>query len=191
MFTLQTNFCLVEVGGGGVKSMSRGDCELQGGKLLKLLSQIRPRILPLFCLILELPCPHTLHANYLWGGWREGALGIRRYRHLRKQCFSNHFRKRKNESVRDIHISSMQEKAIRSLVGSDCWVWYCNCQCWGSGTGCADPHVFGPPGSGTGSVRHRYGSGSGSGSFRFLINVLSGLKLCLQNKILTQNFSKK
>jgi hypothetical protein len=44
-----------------------------------------------------------------------------------------------------------------------------------------DPHVFGPP---------RSGSGSGSGSFPFLINVLSGLKKCLQNKILPQNFSK-
>jgi hypothetical protein len=33
--------------------------------------------------------------------------------------------------------------------------------------------------------------GSGSGSFPFLIKVLSGLKSCLQNKILTQNFSKK
>ncbi len=41
-------------------------------------------------------------------------------------------------------------------------------------------HVFGPP-----------GSGHGSGSFPFLINVLSGLKKCQQNKILKQNFSKK
>jgi hypothetical protein len=49
-----------------------------------------------------------------------------------------------------------------------------------------DPHVFGPPGSG--SIRRR---GSGSGSFPFLINVLSGLKQCQQNKILTQNFSQK
>ncbi len=39
-----------------------------------------------------------------------------------------------------------------------------------------DPHVFGPP---------------GSGSFPFLIDVLSGLKYCLQNRILTQNFCKK
>ncbi len=29
----------------------------------------------------------------------------------------------------------------------------------------ADPHVFGPPGSGSGSISQRYGSGSGSGSF--------------------------
>ncbi len=36
----------------------------------------------------------------------------------------------------------------------------------------------------------RYGSGPGSGSFPFLINVLSGLKQCLQNKILTQNYSQ-
>jgi hypothetical protein len=40
------------------------------------------------------------------------------------------------------------------------------------------PHVLGPPGSG--SIRRKYGSGS----FPFLIEVLSGLKLCLQNKIL-------
>jgi hypothetical protein len=48
------------------------------------------------------------------------------------------------------------------------------------------PHVFGPPGSG--SISQRSGSGSRSGSFPFLIKVLSGLKDCLQNKILTQNF---
>jgi hypothetical protein len=47
-----------------------------------------------------------------------------------------------------------------------------------------DPHVFGPPGSG--SISQRYGSGS----FPFLIKVLIGLKDCLQNKILTQNFRK-
>jgi len=29
-----------------VKSVSRGDCEWQGGKLLRLLSQLRPRIRP-------------------------------------------------------------------------------------------------------------------------------------------------
>jgi hypothetical protein len=50
-----------------------------------------------------------------------------------------------------------------------------------------DPHVFGPPGSGFISQRYR----SGYRSFHFLIKALSGLKLCLQNKILTQNFSKK
>jgi hypothetical protein len=43
-----------------------------------------------------------------------------------------------------------------------------------------DPHVFGPPRSG--SISQRYGSGS----FMFLIDVLSGLKKCLQNRILTQ-----
>ncbi len=36
-----------------------------------------------------------------------------------------------------------------------------------------DPHGFGPP-----------------GSFLFLIKMLSGLKDCLQNKILTKHFSK-
>ncbi len=41
------------------------------------------------------------------------------------------------------------------------------------------PHVFGP--SGSGPISQRYGSGSES--FLFLINVLSGLKQCLQNKI--------
>jgi hypothetical protein len=50
-----------------------------------------------------------------------------------------------------------------------------------------DTHVFGPPGSGSISQR----CGSGSGSVPFLINVLSGLKECLKNNILTQNFSKK
>ncbi len=39
---------LLKGGGGGVKSVSRGDCEWQGGKLLKLLSQLSPRIQPLF-----------------------------------------------------------------------------------------------------------------------------------------------
>ncbi len=52
-----------------------------------------------------------------------------------------------------------------------------------------DSHVFGPPGSG--SISRRYGYGFGSGSFPFLIKVLSGLKQCLQNKILTQNCNKK
>jgi hypothetical protein len=32
--------------GRGVKSVNRGDCEKQGGKLLRLLSQLRPRIRP-------------------------------------------------------------------------------------------------------------------------------------------------
>jgi hypothetical protein len=49
-----------------------------------------------------------------------------------------------------------------------------------------DPHVFGP--SVSGSICQR--CWSGSGSFPFLINVLSGLKLCLQYTILMQNFSK-
>ena len=49
--------------------------------------------------------------------------------------------------------------------------------------GDTDPDVFGPPGSG--SISQMYGS------FLFLINMLSRLKKCLQNKILTQNFSKK
>ncbi len=48
-----------------------------------------------------------------------------------------------------------------------------------------DPHVFGPPGSGSIS------ESGGSRSFPLLINVLSGLKYCLQNNILTQIFSKK
>jgi hypothetical protein len=52
-----------------------------------------------------------------------------------------------------------------------------------------DPDVFEPPGPRSGSISQRYGSGSGS--VPFLIEVLSGLKDCLQNKILTQNFSKK
>jgi hypothetical protein len=49
-----------------------------------------------------------------------------------------------------------------------------------------DPHVFVPPGSG--SINQRYGSVSGS--YPFLIKVLSGLKYCLQNKILTPNLAK-
>ncbi len=47
-----------------------------------------------------------------------------------------------------------------------------------------DPHVFGPPGSGSFSQSY------GSGSFPFLIKVLSGLKDCLQNKILTKILGK-
>ncbi len=49
----------------------------------------------------------------------------------------------------------------------------------------------GNPTSGSISQRYGCGSGYGSGSFPFLKNVLSGLKQCLQNKIVTQNFSKK
>jgi hypothetical protein len=56
-----------------------------------------------------------------------------------------------------------------------------------SSVGDPNPHVLWPPGSGF--ISHRYGSVSGS--FPFLINVLSGLKKSLQNKILTQNFGKK
>ena len=41
----QTTFA--QGGGGGIKSVSRGDCEEQGGKLLRLLSQLRSRIRPL------------------------------------------------------------------------------------------------------------------------------------------------
>ncbi len=45
MFTLQTSSKpLFLKGGGGVKSLIRGDCEQQGGELL---SQLRPRIRPL------------------------------------------------------------------------------------------------------------------------------------------------
>jgi hypothetical protein len=51
-----------------------------------------------------------------------------------------------------------------------------------------DLHGFGPPRSA--SISQRYGYGSGTGSFPFLIKMLSGLKYCLQNKILTQNFFK-
>ncbi len=52
MFTLQTSFTSVQTtfaqgGAGGVKSVSRGDFELQGGKIVRLLSQLRPRIRPL------------------------------------------------------------------------------------------------------------------------------------------------
>ncbi len=38
MFTLQTSFKPLLLKGAGIKSVSRGDCEWQGGKLLKLLS---------------------------------------------------------------------------------------------------------------------------------------------------------
>ncbi len=53
----QTTFTLW--GGGGVKSVILGDCEWQGGKLLGLLSQLRPRIRPqiqLVCLFILLSC---------------------------------------------------------------------------------------------------------------------------------------
>ena len=54
-----------------------------------------------------------------------------------------------------------------------------------------DPYVFGPLGSGgSGFISKGYGSGSGSRSFPFLIDVLSRLKKCLQNKMLTQNLAK-
>ncbi len=47
MFTLQASLKqLLLGGGGGVKSVCRGDFELQGGKLFRLLSQLRPRIRP-------------------------------------------------------------------------------------------------------------------------------------------------
>jgi hypothetical protein len=51
--------------------------------------------------------------------------------------------------------------------------------------GDTDPHVFGPPGSG--SVR----SMDPDPSLFSLRKVLSRLKECLQNKILTQNFLQK
>jgi hypothetical protein len=63
------------------------------------------------------------------------------------------------------------------------------CYFLGSSVGDPDPHVFGPPVSG--SMSQRYGSDSRFGSFSFLIEVLSGLKDYLQNKVLTQNFSTK
>jgi hypothetical protein len=47
MFTSQTSFKpLLLKRKGEVKSISRGDCDWQGGKLLRLLSQLRPRIRP-------------------------------------------------------------------------------------------------------------------------------------------------
>jgi hypothetical protein len=42
---VSNQFCSKE-GGGGVKSVGRGDCEEQWGKLLRLLSRLRPRIRP-------------------------------------------------------------------------------------------------------------------------------------------------
>jgi hypothetical protein len=48
------------------------------------------------------------------------------------------------------------------------------------------PHVIGPHGSG--SISQRYGSGSES--LPFSHNCLERTKYCLQNKIITQNFSK-
>jgi hypothetical protein len=46
MFTLKTTFARGRGGGGGIKSVSIGDFEWQGGKLLQLLSKVRPRIWP-------------------------------------------------------------------------------------------------------------------------------------------------
>ncbi len=45
--TNQFQNTIAQGGGGGGKSVSWGDCEYQGGKLLRLLSQLRPRIPPL------------------------------------------------------------------------------------------------------------------------------------------------
>ncbi len=42
-------------GGGGGKSISRDDCEEQGGKLWRLLSQLRPRVRPLYSIPVVLP----------------------------------------------------------------------------------------------------------------------------------------
>ncbi len=50
MFTLQTSFNHFCSRGRGVKSVSRGDCEQQGGKPIRLLSQLRPRIRPQYAL---------------------------------------------------------------------------------------------------------------------------------------------
>jgi hypothetical protein len=48
MFTLQTSFKpLFLRGGGGTQYVSRSDNEFEGGKLLRFLSQLCPRILPL------------------------------------------------------------------------------------------------------------------------------------------------
>jgi hypothetical protein len=51
-------------GGGGVKPVSRGDCEKQRGKLLRLLSQLRPRIRPLYSLLCTWCfCPFNIPPN--------------------------------------------------------------------------------------------------------------------------------
>jgi hypothetical protein len=85
-------------------------------------------------------------------------------------------------------MASMMSKQQSFSSSSDTVVWNTHQQFWDP-----DPDVVGP--SESGSISQRYGSGSGSwsgsGSFPFLINVLGGLKKCLQYKILTQNFSKK
>ncbi len=82
---------------------------------------------------------------------------------------------RKYRSFHKIRTSSTELECFkkrRNLV----WIKY---------TSVWDPDVFGLPGSRP--VSQRYGSGS----FPFHRKVLSGLKQCLRNKILTQNFSKK
>jgi hypothetical protein len=43
---VSTHFCSRK-GGGRVKSVGRSDCQKQGGKLFRLLSQLHPRIRPL------------------------------------------------------------------------------------------------------------------------------------------------
>jgi hypothetical protein len=53
----ETTFARGWGGGRGVKC--RGDCEQQGGKLVKLLSQLRPRIRPLVCN--EMQCIRHAH----------------------------------------------------------------------------------------------------------------------------------
>ncbi len=57
-----------------------------------------------------------------------------------------------------------------------------------SSVGDQDLHVLGPPRSGF--ISQRYRSGSGLSTFPFLIKVLSWLKKFLENKVLTQTFSK-
>jgi hypothetical protein len=74
MFTLLTNFKPRLLGGGGgeggVNRFVEGDCEEQGEKLLRLLSQVRPRIRPLqenyctYCTHTWVPVRYIMNLNY-------------------------------------------------------------------------------------------------------------------------------
>ncbi len=71
MFALKTSFKpLLLKGVGGSKSVSRGDCEYQGRKLLRLLPQLRPRIRPVATEWLEsFLLPNSIKLNNIKCWW--------------------------------------------------------------------------------------------------------------------------
>ncbi len=68
MFTLQTSFklLLLKACAKGVKSVSRGACEYQGGKLFRLQSLLHPRIRPLVLIFSLFPFSTSFALTFLY-----------------------------------------------------------------------------------------------------------------------------